>query len=629
MKELLYILFETFTIYAFIYFLGNIILFPFRLTSNPIQRIFYKKISGILFLILINSILFTTFKTINILLLPLIFWVIISNRKFISSKNIFLELKSEFRHLLIIYLALFIVVGVQLYRLDYFNQEITFLSNWDYGYYMTVSEYLFETGIENVAPWFELFEFSQTGKVGLYHYGDIWLMGFMIGFSKLAPSVVFSYIFLPVCISVSFAGILALHSIILVKNYPIFNILLCFLLVFSVGNIPFLREAFGFHYSVMTTPKVMFFSFLIMVAFSFLLHNRLHLFVLTCCSIPIFHIIYAPVIFTSLFLFSLFYFYKTKENKYLFGMIVPILTTIGIIGFYLLFGNISSFYGGSSKIILVDYFYNFLVTTFRHIILRSLPFHAVLWGLLLIIWKENLVLPFNLKLLLRFVAIMIIITIFYRGLLNYNEESKQIYQVLINPLFTILYVILFSYAIKKFEGKKKLLIYSLIFIQGLSSFYIITNKFHQRGNPVSNEFLSEIKEALENKNPIGVFLKDSEKEENHFRVSTYMFLFATELKTIGKGKWVNSISVPEDLNNFEFPERISDVSSSPFYNFIQQQKRNNTFISYKIAQKNFIQQNDIDFIILENGAVLPQELESMLSKIYVDDISQIRLGIFR
>jgi hypothetical protein len=108
-----------------------------------------------------------------------------------------------------------------------------------------------------------------------------------------------------------------------------------------------------------------------------------------------------------------------------------------------------------------------------------------------------------------------------------------------------------------------------------------------------------------------------------------MFLFATELKTIGKGKWVNSISVPEDLNNFEFPERISDVSSSPFYNFIQQQKNNNTFINYKTAQKNFIQQNDIDFILLENGAVLPQELESILSKIYVDDVSQIRLGVFK
>ncbi|MFT4696369.1 MAG: hypothetical protein ACI8RY_001544, partial [Urechidicola sp.] len=207
--------------------------------------------------------------------------------------------------------------------------------------------------------------------------------------------------------------------------------------------------------------------------------------------------------------------------------------------------------------------------------------------------------------------------------------SQQLYQVLINPLFTILYVILFSFTIKKFEGKKKLLIYSLIFIQGLSSFYIITNNFQQRGNPVGNDFLSEIKEALKNKNPIGVFLKDSEKEENHFRVSTYMFLFATELKTIGKGKWVNSISVPEDLNNFEFPERISDVSSSPFYNFIQQQKNNNTFINYKTAQKNFIQQNDIDFILLENGAVLPQELESILSKIYVDDVSQIRLGVFK
>jgi len=627
--EVLQLILNAIFIFSLIYILGYVALFPFSLPHNSIQRIFYKLTVGVLILILLSSIYFTSFKTINILLIPISFFLIFNNRKSISIKRKLDEFISECPYILVFTISILLCIVIQFYRLDYFNREITYLSNWDYGYYITVAEYLFQTGVENVAPWFELFDSSKTGEVGPYHYGDLWLLGSIIWISELAPLKTFLYVFLPICVSISFAGLLTINSIVSNQKNTILNILICFLMVFSIGNIPFMREAYGFHYSAFTTPKIILFFIFIMLAVSFLIENRFHLFVITSSIIPIFHIIYAPIIFSSLFLWSLFYFYKTRNKEYFFGMIFPSLIAVGIFIFYFLFGGVSSFYNGTSKIMLTTYLQEFSETIFRNIIARFLLFYPFLLLLMGLLWKERHNLSQNMKRLFVFTSMMIFLTILIRGLLNYNRESQQIYQVVLNPIFTILYVIIFSYFLNKPHYKRKYLVYSLIFLQGFSSFYIVLNKFQQREKIVGNEFLIEIQTALQKKNPIGVFIKSMDIDDDHFRVSTYMFLFATELKMIGKSKWVNSISVPEDLDNFKFSERISDVSSSPFYNFIQELKQQNNYVNYELAQKGFIEKYNVDYILLEKGAILPNELEMMLSDFYEDEKSGIRLGIFK
>ncbi len=608
-------------IFLLVYTIGSLLLPMQELSHN----FFFKLVIGVLGVIFFNSMYYTSFKTVNILYLPILFCLFFKRGKWNFNSVVFQE---ELKCFSISLIILFITILIQFYRLDYFNDEITYLSKGDFSYYISVAEYLFVTGIENVSPWYELNELSETGKVGPYHYGDLWLLGSFLQVSNLLPHQTFAYVFLPICITISFMGLYTFFLAVVDKKEKWYYLILCFFMVFSIGGIPFFREAFGLHNSPLTAPKVFLFFILILLAFIFLLKNRIKASCITISIIPILHILYAPTVFTALFLWSLYNFQKTKRKDYIYGMIYPSLIAIGIISFYFLFGGVSSFFNGTSKIVLNDYFKNIIVTTVRNIIARSVVFYPILIVMLFLVWKIRDDLNENIKGIFRFVSILMISTIFFRGLLNYNAESTQVYNVVFNPLFTVLYIFTFGLLLKYGKTSIKKIAFILIIFQATSSFYIILNKFQQRFKCINNEQLYEIQDALKNRNPLGGFIKSPIIEDDHFRVSTYLFLFGTELKMVGKNYWINSLSVPESLEDFEFPERITDVSSSPFYKFIQEKKEKGEYVNYELTQVDFIKKYNVEYILLEEGAVIPEGIKKLSSKQIEDKETGIRMILF-
>ena len=627
--EIVQIFYEAVLNFLLLFALGNILSFPFQIRSNPIQKVFFKLFLGVIGTIIFTSIYFTSFKTINSLLIPIGGYMLFTHGSFSLNRFHLSDFLIELKYLFIPLVVLLITIVIQFYRLDYFNNEITYLSPSDFSYYTTISEYLLKTGVERIVPWYELNELSAKGKVGPYHYGELWFLGSMILYSKIASLKVFLYIFIPICVTVSFSGLYALVVTQESKLQNISILIICFLMVFSMGNIPFYRIGFGFQPSPLTSPKVFLFFIHITLAFIFLLKNRFVLFVLAISIIPIFHILYAPMIFTGVFLWSCFLLYKKREKKYLAGIYLPTLIAFGILLFYYFFGEISSSFGGTQRVVFSNYIRDFFITIFRNIIARSVMFYVPFLLIMFFVWKIRNRLLDEEKMVFIFLFFLVISILFFRGLLSFNKEANQIHHITFNPLVTNIFILSLGIFYRVNELKLIRQIYFLIAFQGIASFYIILNKYPQRENYIHYDTLNNIKIELANVNPIGVFISSPSVEKNHWNISTSLCPFATPLKLVGKNFWVNSLSVPENLENLEFLERVSDISNSPFYRFIQKQKKEQKFTNYNKAQVDFIMENNIEYILLEENTKLPDELKKITTKVIGNRNTEIKIGILQ
>ncbi len=630
--EIAQIFFEGFLSLIIFFFTGSIFSLLFPISKSTHQKVFFKLIGGVLFWAIAISIIATSFKTINILaLLTFIFLWKKEGKHFseIQFQHILPDI-FEIKYLALCLIVLFLFISVQFYRNEYFNVEYVYLSNPDYSFYLTMAEYQFSTGVERLTPWYELFELSKIEAVEPYHYGDIWLTSVFLRWSQIAPLRMFLYVFIPVISMISFTGLHALYANHTSKRYNYLNIFICFMMLFSIGGIPFVREAYGFTMLPLTTPKIFLFFNLCVLGFLFLLNNKHQAFITILCVIPIFHILYAPLIFSAIFVWSGYFYFFKKEKWAIHGLVFPVVMTLGILLFYLIFGKYNTYYGGSAKLELMEYFKGFMITSFRDVLARAIVFYLPTIILIGWIWKNKIHLSSLEKQIFSFSGTIILVTIFFRGLLNYNHEALQIPQIIFNPLLTILLLFVFSLLVKGdfFGNKYKIPIYILILTHLGSSTYIILNNYTQKEDKIHFQFLSQIENELKELPPIGVFISNTEDLDFH-TISPHLCFVAEPLKLIGKDQWVNSISIPDNITNFPFPERVSSIINSPFYQFIQEDKAKNNYTTYGNAQKDFVEEYNIGYVLIEKGGVLTEELKSIISKIIKEKDEGFQVGIFK
>ena len=78
------------------------------------------------------------------------------------------------------------------------------------------------------------------------------------------------------------------------------------------------------------------------------------------------------------------------------------------------------------------------------------------------------------------------------------------------------------------------------------------------------------------------------------------------------------------ISDYDIPmheDHLGDRESALFYRFVQQQKADETFVSMAYSQLKFIEQYELDFIILSQQGHLPDELSAVAETILEDPIS--------
>ncbi len=136
----------------------------------------------------------------------------------------------------------------------------------------------------------------------------------------------------------------------------------------------------------------------------------------------------------------------------------------------------------------------------------------------------------------------------------------------------------------------------------------------------SDQYLNEIRSFITSDDQItlGAAIKGGEDYASAYSWQTAAYTLGYYLAYMEDGSMALSIS------DYDIPmheDHLGDRESALFYRFVQQQKADETFVSMAYSQLKFIEQYELDFIILSQQGHLPDELLAVAETILEDPIS--------
>ncbi len=546
------------------------------------------------------------------------------------------EIQVEGRGLFLVILASLSYLGAQWLANDYFNGSVAHFGDEDYGIYAIAAEYLKQTGVERPSPWYELSALAATGKPEPYHYPDLWLAGFCMPAGM--PSLTgYLYVFIPFACGVCFVGNIAVFR----TFYPGGGdgILIAFFSLFFPAMFYGYNFSAGYQYPVFIWSKIVL-TYWVMAAGWLLWRTECaSLGFLTLAVLPVLNIIYGPAIF--LMFLGLAWVENCKGlpfwRDFARSWVIPFFAAAFLLIYYWRAGNWTV---GSENIRLSwnEYIWRMIRGWFAAVV-KHLVFVWPLYLTAFLIWLRNKTFFVQERRAVQWWIILFISGILVKGFFNSNVEVDQFFTVIANPLAALGFIVSAGFFItganffyfKQINDparflREKFLFAGLIGSIFLWSFLQITVIRPQHPGSVSKDFLEEAMHALSGKKSFGGAIANP-ATLNPYSSNPRMCLYCNFLGMAGKGYWVNSLSVAADESGIRFLERKGAIMRSPFYRFIQTQKRSGIYKSYEQAQLDFINEQEMDFIVVEKGARVPEKIQACAGKTIEDPLSGTRLII--
>ena len=149
--------------------------------DNDYAGVFYRMLTGIITIVVVYAICKTSFKTINILIIPAAIFFLRKKKAGAGISRIFPvpapRLIAEAFFLCVLFCLLFNFLPESEYK-----QKDSF-------FYLKIAETLNSTGQENLHHYYNLLDVRYHG-VETYHYTELWLNAFQLNFTgKLLPGI--------------------------------------------------------------------------------------------------------------------------------------------------------------------------------------------------------------------------------------------------------------------------------------------------------------------------------------------------------------------------------------------------------------------------------------------------------
>lgn len=605
-----------------IYYLGWLLLLPFkRREVESHQEYYIKLLLGTLGVIGGYALYYTSFQSI-FLILPFcyLFFLWKYRRKSVPSDK---ANGNVWKYHAISMLVLTALLLIQLFRNDYFNEEIEFFSDVDFPIYATISEYLMQTSLETSSPWYSLASDSKLLKPQPYHFGDLWLGAYGItSFLRLVHFDLYMYTYLALLGTVSYWSLISLLKL---KRIPV--ILFFFFFFLSLTTVYIIDYHFftkGLYCNPFTSPKTISLFIFLSIFLILFIRKQYLMSGLALSLIPLFNTLYFPSIYGGLFFIIVytFFFSNHKPKNYWKLIIFPLCIALY---YFIFYNSIGTFFIGIVPVSLSvnEYLYRvirgFASGSFRFI-LFEIPFMVIVFSL----WKNRRLLSSKHKSIIILVFGILTGGLAGKAFFNMQEsEIDQVFYMVANPV-AIIFVAYFLGLRQNWRQKLQIqLNFYPEIITGLFvlvSFVNLLFFFHQRDTHASKVFVHQIHNALNDKNRLGASISNLENE-NIYTNDPRMCLFCAPLKAIGNGYWAHDIQIESSLDSLAFPEKRNAISIAPFFQFMQQQKADNTWQTIAYSQIDFINKNAIDFVIIEKGASYSDFLQNCATETIVDSLS--------
>lgn len=631
--DLLIDILKTPIILMLLYLIGKTFYFFPYIHNNGYAQKFLFLTTGLIISIFIYSIVLTSGKTINSIGLILIIIYLIWKRRPYFSFNISKIYLKEIKFILLLSAFAFIVMLIQFYRTDFFNEEKIRLGWIDYKFYSDIAYYLTKGFPESTTNWTSYFNstlIETSNKPNPYHYFELWMHSLVLLLSKSKGVIAFMFFTIPLICTLVFASFLGLITVFNKKRLPfILTFFFAFTGTFFVTALPF--KTGGLYDNPFFYPRVLMF-YISIISFIILLKNGYkEAAILIFVLLPIYNILYAPTVLTSVFLLSLLYYFQDKDlSSFKFGATLSIISVVLIILFYMfLFKTKASSYLVSESIQFAT------VNTFIYSFFRLYIFRLWFFALPLTIFiianyiaikpMGNFVSIIHNKKIFT-IASLFFVAIFFLSIITHLERGT-IGSIVLNPLFSTLSIIAIIKCYENINQLKYALTGVLLIVQFsyslIYSISLLPSNITYSGEYYSRDFIIKSRGIiLQIDNKIGGQIQNTQlHKENVFFNSPHMPRHASFFDCTRNGFVQTSLSTPKDLDSVRYKEIHGYIANAPFYKFTQSLKQNGLFTSLEEAQIEFIKKHKIEYLIIEPGADITKSLGQIIQKRIIDNES--------
>lgn len=637
--------------------LGSLLLYRGRPVS--FSNLFFSLFAGISAVGLISSIIYTSFVTIQVVALLLLIFAFLETKLFEPQQQVE-NSKTTQPSIVVLGLcftgALALIFSWSFFQytkpgeFNHWIPAVDYLQANDYIINSFRSHFLKVSGNENYFHAINLIDASYHGPKP-YHYYEMWVN---VGVTSLIGGlnvVNFSLITFPAFHFLSFLGILAFWETRAPVN--LWAVIISLSLLLFAGLHLFFYQYLGIESINLPVlsyrlKMAVYYPFIIAFILQFTkgMKVRAMLFLL---GLSVATIVAAPGVLGGVvvFLMIMAVFKMANKKTILRSLIYVAATAFAILFFYLLSGSSgpSIREGISVNALIADLFstesfFALLKEKSLLFVKEVCRFILIFWPFFLLIWmlRSRLrSLPNLNQMSLLFGCVLFVALCAYIAFSGQTDALQLSYNLsisIINSLFIFLCaIIIASFLAKKTTVTRErisfaVLLILIVFSGALQTKPFLKNTFFKKPF-YSDTYLQEIREYFENKPE--VMLGGTINGEKDFHSS-----FSYQVAAYSGGyhlAFMKNGAVPISLSDMEVrpnsTEEGKDLSNGVFHKYVADLKSSGDFVSVAESQLSFIKRNQIKYLILSKNGTLPRNLEAVVQRELVDELSKERFLILQ
>ena len=586
-------------------------------------NLFYNLFVGIVVIVFIVSLYKTNFHSINILFLLVGLGFFYKRKELIKDASKITSKKINLVFISIIYILIYTVYFSLIYQRDAVNLLSNFMA--DDLYYSLISYHIYNQGIENMSHVGNYVTESQDIVPIYYHYFELWLTGL---FNTIDGQNINQTFILYTSTLITFIASSAIYFIFNVffdiKN-KILYVLMCLFFLLSPTYFFFYEKIFGnsLDYQVINllfgrtdTVNIKYAIILIpsILAFYFLLRNKLFISSVLISSIIIINVITAPTL--CVFLLGIFIYAKINNNKDTWQIFVyDAFFCIFFVSFYYFIGTFKNPVEGKVDFPFWKDVYFYVRLTFSLTIKNIIIYFPYIF-ILLVCGGKTFLLRHK-KIIVLY--LMILLGCGFAGGIFYKKINYlQITNLTASIITFNFFIYCIGFLIKDLSKKNRNILLILFGLLSVYNLYLIIGRVDKGYGLSDTKFVNQIKSEFEGKKEIwGVSIFEIKQVEPYSIISTYVSPF-NFLSTIHSGTFAISLSHyglthttkdPIDSMNVEW-----ELQKDPFTIFIQKQKSQNSFVSLNQSRLDFVLKYRPKFLAVLREELLPVNFTPYLGK---------------
>jgi len=596
------------TLFIVTFLVGNYIFFISKINlKEPSIRVSIKLFTGIITLVCLYSIAVSKFITINILLF--FFMIFIFRMIYLKTKEDVkhYDYKDEIKLLLKIYIALLFCLCVQFFLTNYFSKQYFQFTFFDFTFYSMVSGNLNSKGLESIYNFYKNYNISKS--ITPYHYFELWLTAFFSYTTK--KPVYLSYVFftIPFLFSLIVSSLLSFLSAFKPRHNSNYNLIIIILLMFvTLTYAPFYYGGGPHSTNIFYYQKH--WSAFVVLPYSYFFYNSDKKIIAYSLLflLPIFNIVYAPIVFLLL----LFFFFFEKSTIKLFIIVNGIIFCFVFFFFYFLLGNYENVLFAREKFSLASYFKGFSIRMYELTKIQALfllPFYTFLYYL----YRNKI---FSLNINSTFILFFLPAGILCSSFFNHTIEAYQFWEISVLPVSYLLILMAYAYStMNKFFGKIFLLLATPLF---LSSIYFSMYEKKYFGGKIGKPFIDDVRGhflTLKKFNAVGGFSRSNYMYTSNYESPNYLKT-TNVISLLCSDFSITTIDLPDDVStNYTYNQHYQQSPIKLYYN------KYGKGITIKNIQRAFINETKLEFIILEDYKIDYSHYSDLVDKVFIDSVS--------